>query len=321
MTQLDDDVCIRDFRKSDLPDALNVARLSFTREFELTGFDPDHVSKMVDQMFGVTGRILLNLFKIFGKEPFKLFVAETHKRVIGTTMVNRQGRVAYISTVMVHPDYRRRGIARRLVKSAAEYARRKRMKRAILHVIPANLPAKNLYTSLGFRDFENRVQLIADTESIPVPKEISQINIQRFQKSDTEAVYSLIRSSEDAKHLDAFDFKKGDLKTGLLENVFSFATKHRMVAVHNGSLVGYIETTWTTAEEAGHVANIQVCPTLRGKGIEEMLIHEGANEIKRMGTKKILGSACSSSVELITAMEKLGFSRCLELDGMLLELR
>ena len=66
---------------------------------------------------------------MFGKEPFKMFVAEIDRRVVGTTMVNKRGKVGYISTVMVHPTYRRKGIARKLMTSALDYIQKKKKNR------------------------------------------------------------------------------------------------------------------------------------------------------------------------------------------------
>jgi len=321
MSELIRPVLIRDFRKTDLCDVLDVARLSFSKEFESTGFDADHIRKMVDQMFGIPGRILLGLFEMFGREPFKLLVAEVDKKVVGTTMITKQGKMAYISTVMVHPSFRRQGIARKLVESSLEYAQRKKIERAVLHVIPQNLPAKGLYMKLGFKDFERIAHLIANIDSVLSPEKIEGIEIDSFGKSHVNAVYDLVRSSEDPKHLDIFDFKKSDLKAAFLEKIFQFSTRTRMVAMRNRRVIGYAEATCTTPEEAGRIANVHISPAMKGKGVEEMLINAGTNEIKRMGTAKVVGMASMRKPELIAAMKKLRFEKRLELDAMVLEFK
>jgi ribosomal protein S18 acetylase RimI-like enzyme len=321
MSELIRPILIRDFRKTDLFDVLDVAHLSFSKEFESTGFDADHIRKMVDQMFGIPGRILLGLSGMFGREPFKLFVAEVDKKVVGTTMITKQGKMAYISTVMVHPIFRRQGIARKLVESSLEYSQRKKTERAVLHVIPANLPAKGLYTKLGFKDFERIAHLIVKVDSVLSPEKIEGIEIDSFGKSHVNAVYDLVRSSEDPKHLDIFDFKKSDLRAAFLERIFRFSTRNRIVAMRNRRVIGYAEATCTTPEEAGRIANVYISPAMKGKGVEEMLINAGINEIKRMGTRKVVGVASMRKPELIAAMKELGFEKCLELDAMFLEFK
>jgi len=315
-----DDVLVRDFRKSDLNDMLEVLGLSFSEEFQVSGFDPDHVEKMVDQMFGIIGRIFLGFSKLFGKEPIKFLVAEVDQRLVGTAMVNERGKVGYISTVMVHPTYRRKGIARKLMKNALAYIQKKKMKRAVLHVVSTNVPAKNLYTELGFKEFEKIAHLVGNVDSFSQPENVEGIRIRNFQKNDIDTVYELIKASEDPKHLETFDFKKKDLKTPFVQRVFHFSTENKIVALHDNSIIGYAQAIYTTPNEAGQIRNVQVCPEMKSKGIEEMVIHSGINEIRKIGTKKVRGTASLKRPELIAAMKRLGFEKHLEMEGMVLDL-
>lgn len=129
-----DKVLIRELRKSDFGEFLGLLPLCFAEEFEVSGFDPDHMAEMFNRAFGRTGRLFLGLMRLFGKEPVKFMVAEADGKVVGSTIVTNRGKVGYVSTVMVHPDYRRRGIATRLVTDALNYVRGRRMARAILDV-------------------------------------------------------------------------------------------------------------------------------------------------------------------------------------------
>jgi ribosomal protein S18 acetylase RimI-like enzyme len=319
MNEIVYDVSIRDFRKSDLQNVLDLAELCFVKELELTGWDPEHVKKMVDQMFGIAGRIFLTLSKLFRMQPIKFFVADVNSRVVGTTIVTKRRKVGYISTVMVHPDYRRKGIARKLMKFAVDYIRKNKMKRAVLHVASTNETAKSLYTKLDFREFEKIVYLIGNVDPSIKPVEIEGTQVRGFQKNDTNAVYDLIKSSEDPKHLEIFEFKRNDLKASFVQRVFRFSTENKIVAVHNNSIVGYAQVLYTTAKEAGQIATVQVYPEMRSRGIEEMLIHSGIEEIKKIGTKKVLGIVSLKRPELIAATMRFGFEKSLELNGMVLE--
>lgn len=320
MNELVDDVLVRDFRKSDLHDLLEVLGLSFAEELEVSGFDPDHAKKMVDQMFGIIGRIFLGFSKLFGKEPIKFLVAEVDKRLVGTTMVNKRGKVGYISAVMVHPTYRRRGIARKLMKNALDYIQKKKMKRAVLHVVSTNVPVKSLYIELGFREFEKIMYLVGNVDSFSPPENVEGVQIRSFQKNDTDAVYELVKSSEDPKHLETFNFKKNDLKTSFIQRIFHFSTENKIVALCDNRIVGYVQAIYTTPNEAGRIRNVQVKPQMRSKGIEEMLICSGIKEIRKVGTKKVQGTASLKRPELIAAMKRLGFEKYLEMEGMVREL-
>jgi len=318
--EIANNVLIRDFRKSDLHDLLNVAHLSFSEELELTGFDSNHVKKMVDQMFGIIGRIFLGLSKLFGKDLGKFLVAEVDKRLVATTMVTRRGKVGHISTVMVHPTYRRKGIARKLMKNALDYIQKKKMEKAVLHIVSTNMPAKSLYTKLDFKEFEKIMYLVGNVDSFSQPENVKGIQIRNFQKNDMNAVYELIKSSEDPKHLETFNFKKNDLKTSFIQRIFHFSTENKIVALCDNRIVGYVQAIYTTPNEAGRIRNVQVKPQMRSKGIEEMLICSGINEIRKVGTKKVQGTASLKRPELIAAMKRLGFEKYLEMEGMVREL-
>lgn len=61
----------------------------------------------------------------------------------------RQGRRGYILNVYVEPDYRRRGLARRLMDEAVEEGRRRGLELMILH---ATAQGQALYEQLGWQD-------------------------------------------------------------------------------------------------------------------------------------------------------------------------
>jgi ribosomal protein S18 acetylase RimI-like enzyme len=320
MNEIVDDILVRDFRKSDLQGLLGVARLSFTQELEIIGFDEEHVKKMVNQMFGIAGRIFLFLSKLFGKEPIRFLVAEVGNRVVGTIGVSKRGEVGYVSTLMVHPKYRRKGVATQLMKAAIDFIRRKRMKRAVLHVISTNVSAKNLYVKLGFEEFEKVAYFVGDLSSLSKPVAVDGVHIRSFHGDDLDAVYEVIKSSEDPKHLEIFCFRKTDLKSSFFERVFRFYGESKIVALYDNRIIGYAQAVCTTANEAGRIRNVHVCPEMKSKGVEEMLVFSVINEIMKVGTKKALVTASSDRPELIAATERLGFKKNLEMEGMTLEL-
>lgn len=319
MSETGEVVSIREFKKSDLDNVLEVAKKSFAEEFEIIGFDPDHIKKMADEIFGISGKIFLGLLTLLGKEPFKLFVAEINGKVVGTTMVNPKGKLGYIGAVMVHPTYRRRGIATKLMKRALNYIRKKKLSRAVLHVVSTNTSAKGLYHKLGFEKFEDTVHLVANIDSLRKPEDVEEVVIRNFEKGDIEATYDLIKHSEDPTHLKVFDFKKEDLKTSFIQRTIHFSTDKKIVAVANNKIVGYVEASYTSAKEAGRIGNIQVHPDMRSKGIEGMLTYAAVDRIKNIGTNKVTGTTLLTRQKLIEKMKQLGFSKRLEMEAMVLE--
>ena len=314
-----DDVSIREFKKTDLDNLLEVAKKSFNKEFEISGFDPDHIKTMVDKAFSFSGKISLGFLKLFGNDPFKLFVAETDGKVVGTTMVNMKSKNGYIMAVMMHPIYRRKGIATKLMKSALNYIQKKKLSRVILHVESINTPAKELYNKFSFKKFESIVYLVAEIDSFWKPRGAEGILVKNFENGDVESVFDLIKCSEDPLHLKMFNFKRKDLKNPFIKRVVSFSTNKKIVAIKNNKIVGYGEVSYTTSKEAGFIRNIHVYPDLRAKGIEEMLISTGVDYIREIGTDKVIVITSSKRAKLIERMKQLEFANYLEMDAMFLK--
>ena len=88
--------------------------------------------------------------------PLNGFVWEEEGKIVGNLSLIpmvRGGKVFYwIANVAVHPDYRRRGIARQLTQKALTHLRERGIHSAWLQVRSDNPAAYNLYRSLGFAD-------------------------------------------------------------------------------------------------------------------------------------------------------------------------
>jgi ribosomal-protein-alanine N-acetyltransferase len=84
-----------------------------------------------------------------------LWVAETSglgetQRVVAMIVIWIIIDEAHIGSIAVHPDYRRRGIGRRILLQALIEAGKKGATMATLEVRRSNLPAQAMYRQLGF---------------------------------------------------------------------------------------------------------------------------------------------------------------------------
>jgi ribosomal protein S18 acetylase RimI-like enzyme len=94
---------------------------------------------------------------------------EEDGRIGGFTQIGRRGTTDtwYISAVGVHPDFRRRGIAQKLVETTIDFVREKGGKRLLLDVIEGNVPAINLYNKVGFINFTSNLQMDLQPKAPP----------------------------------------------------------------------------------------------------------------------------------------------------------
>jgi len=314
-----DKVLIRDLRKSDLSYLLDLLPTCFAREFEVSGYDPDHMAAMLHRGFGRTGTLIMGLLRFFGKEPLKFLVAETDGRIVGTTIINPREKSGFISSVMVHPDYRRKGIATRLMTSALGYIRRKKKMRAVLNVDSANAPAISVYVKLGFKAFERSAYFVGETDSMHVRENISAVKIKRLQKEDLDQVYDLIESSEDPNNLRIFDFTKKNLKTSFMQRIYHFGTRRQLVAVLGSRIVGYAEAEYATPKEAGRIGSIHANPEDKSLGIEKLLTEAARNEVAKAGVERIRITVPTTNQELMQTVNDLGFKEALIMDAMVAE--
>jgi ribosomal protein S18 acetylase RimI-like enzyme len=96
----------------------------------------------------------------FSSVPMNGYVWEEDGKIVGNVslipFIMRNNRYYLIANVAVNPDYRRRGIARKLTLQAVDHARRRSAPRAWLHVRENNEAAIHLYRSLGFQEQARR---------------------------------------------------------------------------------------------------------------------------------------------------------------------
>jgi len=77
-------------------------------------------------------------------------LAEINGKIVGYVLFWLLPEEVDIHNIAVHTDFRRQGIGHVLLQQVAEQARSRNSSRITLEVRVSNLPAQNLYKSLGF---------------------------------------------------------------------------------------------------------------------------------------------------------------------------
>lgn len=118
------------------------------------------------------------------RDIYRGFVWEEDDQLIGTVVGSRRGTTDtwIIGNVGVLPEYRRRGIAKKLVNEILYLIRERGGKRAILGVISENLPAYTLYEKLGFEDYGGNLDFHAFPEEAPPSSALPGGYVQLPQK-------------------------------------------------------------------------------------------------------------------------------------------
>ncbi|MCA1737796.1 MAG: ribosomal protein S18-alanine N-acetyltransferase [Actinobacteria bacterium] len=139
----DKEPLLRPMRLSDLPAAIEVGRRSLLRSWSEAIWREELSS------------------------PFGLYLVLEEGRVlsgyIGVKLISDE---AHVMTLAVHPERRRRGLARTLIEAALDAPSSGGVRRVHLEVRPSNLPARTLYASMGFAETGLRPGYYGDEDAL-----------------------------------------------------------------------------------------------------------------------------------------------------------
>ena len=126
---------------------------------------------------------LIRLVQAFSpplRDILRGYVWEEDDRIVGTTIVQRRGATAVwaVGTVAVLPDYRRRGLARKMVTAGLDLIREHGGEKVILTVIDGNLPAYQLYERLGFEHYSGSTDFQTAPATVPPSPTLPQGYVQ-----------------------------------------------------------------------------------------------------------------------------------------------
>lgn len=113
------------------------------------------------------------------------FVWEENGRIIGNaTLIRTKSRDRYlVVNVSVHPDYRRRGIARRLMEAIIEQVQGEGGRFVLLQVVKDNDAAVDLYKSLNFRVLGSVTSWYSSVSRVrPIPVAVEEKPLPRIQE-------------------------------------------------------------------------------------------------------------------------------------------
>ncbi len=132
---------IERMRLPDLDDVLSIERASFSMPWSRGAF----------------------LYEMEQNQVARCFVVRDGGRVAGYVCLWEVADELHVTNIAVHPDRRRRGIARTLLGRVIDDARQRAIRLVVLEVRPSNAEALALYESFGFRVVGRRRGYYYDT--------------------------------------------------------------------------------------------------------------------------------------------------------------
>lgn len=202
--------------------------------------------------------------------------------VVGNITVHRhyKGRPGwFISNLAVHPAFRRRGIARRLVEAGIDFARGKGARRISLEVKAENEPARALYAKMGFSQVDSLTRMKTDDPTSVTLRVLQEAKNKVVRVRDERECFQLAQEALSPEAHAILPLRESDyVRSGLsglisdLTDVLQGHSTFRWGAYADGQLGGLL-TVRTGAFLAATSLSLMVRPDRRGKVEESLLIH------------------------------------------------
>jgi len=127
-------------------------------------------------------------------DKFYTLAWEVDGRFVAGITLSQQGSDKqrwYIFNVATHPDFRGRGLARKLVNTALDHVRARNGKRVLLDVRADNTAAYNLYTSVGFLHLETSTTLKGTLSHLPNCAWPTDYSVRQLRDDEWQPVFAL----------------------------------------------------------------------------------------------------------------------------------
>lgn len=150
--------------QNDMDGMVDLVEIAFAGDLERWGSNFREQMQMAQKMVPLL-KFLSRVSSVF-RHTFDGYVWENGGQMAAFVMVQKVGLSQthwQIGNVATHPDYRRQGLARKLVTKAMDHAKAHGAKICTLEVRAVAEPAYNLYRSLGFVHFDSHTVLKLDT--------------------------------------------------------------------------------------------------------------------------------------------------------------
>jgi ribosomal protein S18 acetylase RimI-like enzyme len=207
-------------------------------------------------------------------------------RVVGTVSTQRaasRSRTWLVANVAVHPDFRRQGIAYRLMQAALDLAASQGGSEVILQVDDGNQPAVKLYDRMGFEHLTTQTAWSRPSRLAPPGFEPSAYEVRQRGRGDWTAQLALARLVRPhglawARPLTAADFRPSLRRT--LASFFAGRADEHWVAPDpaGGGLAGSLTMRFNAPE--GDQLILLVHPAHRGR-LERPLLVRGLRQLGR----------------------------------------
>ena len=116
-------------------------------------------------------------FEISDNSASRAWVAEEDGKVVGAIVAWLLVDEAHIATIATHPDFRRQGIASKLLSHALRMMMNEGALTSVLEVRESNLAAQEMYRKFGFEESGRRPRYYKDNSEDAILMTLEKISV------------------------------------------------------------------------------------------------------------------------------------------------
>ncbi|HET9589551.1 MAG TPA: ribosomal protein S18-alanine N-acetyltransferase [Anaerolineales bacterium] len=123
-------------------------------------------------------------FELTDNPASRCWVAEIDHRIVGMIVVWLLVDEAHVATLATHPDFRRRGIAKRLLSHALQHLIDEGAESSFLEVRESNLPAQEMYRKFGYEESGRRPRYYKDNDEDAILMRLNALKAEQLAFDD-----------------------------------------------------------------------------------------------------------------------------------------
>jgi len=312
---------------SDLKPVAELVMLAFADALDRSSREMLQEMRALAWLFGpilwVLGATESHLAYVFGG-----YVWLEEGEIVGNVTVHRQGngkRGWFISNLAVHPEHRRRGVARSLLLEGVQSARARGARRISLEVRADNAPARKLYEELGFRQVDSTTRMNMRPLHTARPVHSRAYSLEVASAREDRELYRFAEGILSTEAREVMPVRQQDYRLSLpqrllggIGDVLKGRFLYRLVARREGTLAGFAALR-TGGFGFPHSLALVVHPEHRTQ-VEEVLLTNALSILRSGDSRALLAKIRPSYDHAIDVFKGYGFAEKETLDLFTLEL-
>ena len=135
-------------------------------------------------------------FEIADNPASRCWVTELDGKVVGMIVVWLIVDEAHVATLATHPDFRRQGIAQRLLSHALRTLIDEGAHSSFLEVRESNVAAQEMYRKFGYEETGRRRRYYKDNDEDAILMNLDSLNVERLPLDDGRSMFDKEEQNE-----------------------------------------------------------------------------------------------------------------------------